>query len=97
MTGPHCELHDQNIIDFEKRISCLEVAVFRGDSQDKSIKDRIYATEYGLKTMEKSIEGIATHMRDQAADKRKLMLVVIGGSLTFFFSSLLMFVTKLLG
>jgi len=97
MTTPHCDLHDQKFIDIEKRINSLETVVFIGDSQDKSMKERMYASEFGLKAMEKSIEGIATHMREQATDKRKLTLVLVGGSLTFFFSAVLMLVTKLLG
>lgn len=97
MESLHCEAHEQKILNIERRVETLETAVFKGDSLDKSLKDRVYATEFGLKAMGKSIEGIANHMREQAADKRKLMLVIIGGSLTFLGSSILQFINNILG
>ena len=78
---PNCELCKLQIVGMEKQIDSLIIAVFKGDSRDRSIKDRVYATEFELSTVKESINSIAKVMREQASDKKKLMLVLIGGSI----------------
>jgi len=93
----NCALCVKRIEHLEEGVMTLNTAVFNGDARDRSIKDRTYANEVALSAVRQSIDGIAQHMRQQESDKRKLMLVVIGGSLTFFSSAVLMIVSKFMG
>lgn len=93
----HCEAHEQKLTNLDTRIGSLETAVFKGDGLTHSIKDRVYSLEFALDTVKTSINQIADVMRDKEKDKKKLMLVVIGGSIAFLSSSVIMLVTKLLG
>ena len=78
----NCELCKRRISELEKRAEILDVAIFKGDTRDRSIKDRVYGLEFTMLTVEKSINAIAQAMRDQNADKKKLMIVIWGGAIT---------------
>ena len=93
----NCELCKLRVSGIEQKVESLFVAMFHGDNRYPAIKDRVFANELALTTVKASINSIADVMREQANDKKKLMLVIWGGSITFFCSSVLMLVTKLLG
>jgi len=93
----NCELCKRRISELEKRAEILDVAIFKGDTRDRSIKDRVYGLEFTMLTVEKSINAIAQAMRDQNADKKKLMIVIWGGAITFLCSSILLLISNFIG